>query len=89
MGLVLRDLTQAAEKRADLTSSRASRRHPRPRHETRRRSRLSHHPVTALADDKVRGDLLETAVANKHRIFIRTARWWGSIRSTSSATPAR
>lgn len=71
MGLVLRDLTQAAEKRADLIVELA---HPGVTrdHGTKFAAAADYlvTSVTALADDKVRGALLETAVAHKHRIFI-------------------
>ena len=71
LGLILRDLAEATEKRADLIVELA---HPNVtrEHGTKFVAAADYliTSVTALADDAVRGALLETATAHKRRIFI-------------------
>ncbi|MGH7004612.1 MAG: aspartate dehydrogenase domain-containing protein [Alphaproteobacteria bacterium] len=71
LGLILRDLAEAPDKRADLIVELA---HPdvTRAHGTAFVAAADYlvTSVTALADDSVRGALLETAMAHKRRIFV-------------------
>lgn len=71
LGLVLRDLAAAPEKRADLIVEVAHAEVTRA-HGTAFAAAADYlvTSVTALADDALRGTLIETARASKHRIFV-------------------
>jgi predicted dinucleotide-utilizing enzyme len=71
LGLILRDLAEATEKRADLIVEVA---HPEVTriHGADFVAAADYlvTSVTALADDALRGKLVETALARKHRLFV-------------------